>query len=268
MQQRVHRSNWLNRTKIMRFYPSAFTGKERDSETGFGYFGARYMDYELMTMWLSVDPMADKYPSLTPFHYCRWNPLSRIDSDGKMDSLYLYGRNDKMKKDALIFMQNQCRNLKLSEQDGFVFYTGEPKTEKEQYIANLISDKTIYVMLWLKEDNILPNKKQINEGGGAYGGNYFIYDDKDSKEIECVWATQYINVKQAKKVNQNGLVFWHEAAEAYESALLSLEKRVESPSNTDSPNCNYQEAHKNASKLFPGDVTIENGQYHIYNLQQ
>ena len=243
----------------------AFTGKEKDAEIGYGYFGARYMDHELMTMWLSVDPLADKYPSLTPFHYCRWNSLSRIDSDGKMDSLYLCG-SDKMKKDALIFMQNQCGNLKLSEKDGFVSYTGEPKTEKEKYIANLISDKTIYVELWLKEDNILPNKKQINEGGGAYGGNYFIYDNKDSKEIEYVWATQYINVKQAKKVNQNGLVFWHEAAEAYESALLSRKKKVESPTNTDSPDCNYREAHNNASKLFPGDVIIENGQYHIYSL--
>ena len=33
-----------------------FTGKERDEETGYGYFGARYMDHELMTMWLNVDP--------------------------------------------------------------------------------------------------------------------------------------------------------------------------------------------------------------------
>ena len=39
-----------------------FTGKERDSETGFSYFGARYYDSDLMTGWLSVDPMADKYP--------------------------------------------------------------------------------------------------------------------------------------------------------------------------------------------------------------
>ena len=44
----------------MRFYPFGFTGKERDEETGFGYFGAMYMDHELMTMWLSVDPMSDK----------------------------------------------------------------------------------------------------------------------------------------------------------------------------------------------------------------
>ena len=41
-------------------HPFVFTGKERDEETGYGYFGARHMDHDLMTLWLSVDPMADK----------------------------------------------------------------------------------------------------------------------------------------------------------------------------------------------------------------
>ena len=61
----------------------SFTGKERDEETGYGYFGARYMDYELMTMWLSVDPMADKYPSISPYAYCAWNPMKLVDPDGR-----------------------------------------------------------------------------------------------------------------------------------------------------------------------------------------
>ena len=60
-----------------------FTGKEKDSETGFSYFGARYLDHELMTMWLSVDPMADKYPSLSPYAYCAWNPVKLVDPDGR-----------------------------------------------------------------------------------------------------------------------------------------------------------------------------------------
>ncbi len=60
-----------------------FTGKEKDEETGFGYFGARYMDHELMTMWLSVDPMADKYPSISPYAYCAWNPIRLVDPDGR-----------------------------------------------------------------------------------------------------------------------------------------------------------------------------------------
>ena len=59
-----------------------FIGKERDSETGFSYFGARYYDSDLMTAWLSVDPMADKYPSLSPYAYCAWNPIRLVDSNG------------------------------------------------------------------------------------------------------------------------------------------------------------------------------------------
>ncbi len=65
------------------FLLCSFTGKERDEETGYGYFGARYMDHELMTMWLSVDPMADKYPSISPYAYCAWNPVKLVDPDGK-----------------------------------------------------------------------------------------------------------------------------------------------------------------------------------------
>ena len=60
-----------------------FTGKERDEETGYGYFGARYMDHELTTMWLSVDPMADKYLSISPYAYCAWNPVKLVDPDGR-----------------------------------------------------------------------------------------------------------------------------------------------------------------------------------------
>ena len=70
-------------------YPFPFTGKERDEETGYGYFGARYMDHELMTMWLSVDPMADKYPSISPYAYCAWNPVRLVDPDGREVSTHI-----------------------------------------------------------------------------------------------------------------------------------------------------------------------------------
>ncbi|MCQ2300146.1 MAG: hypothetical protein MJZ81_08500, partial [Bacteroidales bacterium] len=56
-----------------------FTGKEKDYESGYHYFGARYYDSELLTGWLSVDPMSDKYPSLSPYNYCAWNPMIFVD---------------------------------------------------------------------------------------------------------------------------------------------------------------------------------------------
>ncbi len=69
-------------TKIGILRHTTFTGKERDEETGYGYFGARYMDHALTTMWLSIDPMADKYPSISPYAYCAWNPVRLVDPDG------------------------------------------------------------------------------------------------------------------------------------------------------------------------------------------
>ena len=60
-----------------------FTGKETDCETGFSYFGARYYDPTLLTGWTAVDPMADKYPSLSPYNYCAWNPMKLVDPDGR-----------------------------------------------------------------------------------------------------------------------------------------------------------------------------------------
>ena len=35
-----------------------------------------------MTGWLSVDPMMDKYPSISPYAYCAWNPMKLVDPDG------------------------------------------------------------------------------------------------------------------------------------------------------------------------------------------
>ena len=58
-----------------------FTGKERDEETAYDYFGARYYDSDLC-QWLSVDPMSDKYPSLSPYMYCAGNPVVLVDTDG------------------------------------------------------------------------------------------------------------------------------------------------------------------------------------------
>ena len=73
------------------FPPSSFTGKERDEETGNGYFGARYMDYELLTSFISVYRYASKYPSISPYAYCAWNPIRLIDPTG--DTLDIRGGN-------------------------------------------------------------------------------------------------------------------------------------------------------------------------------
>lgn len=109
MNKPAHKTEEVNRIQTMRFHPFVFTSnaprkgkriplneinynEQRDEETGYGYLprqarqahhGARYMDHELMTMWLSVDPLADKYPNISPYAYCAWNPVKLVDPDGR-----------------------------------------------------------------------------------------------------------------------------------------------------------------------------------------
>ena len=82
MSRSAHKTEGANRIKSMWFYPSSFTGKERDRETRFSYFGARYYDSDLSGLFLSVDPMSDKYPSISPYAYCAWNPVKLVDPMG------------------------------------------------------------------------------------------------------------------------------------------------------------------------------------------
>ncbi|MBR6334005.1 MAG: RHS repeat-associated core domain-containing protein [Bacteroidales bacterium] len=62
-----------------------FSAQERDSETGLSYFGSRYYSSDL-SIWLSVDPMSDKYASTSSYAYCRNQPIILVDPNGKFDT--------------------------------------------------------------------------------------------------------------------------------------------------------------------------------------
>ncbi|HEU0228231.1 MAG TPA: RHS repeat-associated core domain-containing protein, partial [Arachidicoccus soli] len=59
-----------------------FTSKEKDVETGYDYFGARYYDSRV-ARWMQVDPLYEKHPDFSPYNYVLNNPLKLIDPDGK-----------------------------------------------------------------------------------------------------------------------------------------------------------------------------------------
>jgi RHS repeat-associated protein len=73
---------FVEQRSITSYYtPYTFSAKERDLETGYSYFGARYYDADI-SIWLSVDPMSDASRSMSPYNYCYLNPIVVIDPDG------------------------------------------------------------------------------------------------------------------------------------------------------------------------------------------
>ena len=62
--------------------PYKFNGKELDEESSLYYYGARYYDPRI-SIWGSVDPLAEKYPSWSPYNYCFSNPIKLVDPNGE-----------------------------------------------------------------------------------------------------------------------------------------------------------------------------------------
>lgn len=63
--------------------PYKFNGKELDEGTGMYYYGARYYDPRI-SVWVSVDPLTEKFPSISSYTYTFNNPIKYIDPDGRI----------------------------------------------------------------------------------------------------------------------------------------------------------------------------------------
>ena len=115
-----------------------FTGKERDWETGYDYFGARFYDHR-KGFWNSVDPLADKYPNVTPYLYCNGNPIMLVDPDGRDVKKFLRGlqRNITANMSLSIGLQlglkfNLAKKLDVEAEMNF----GSYQIDNEHDIAN------------------------------------------------------------------------------------------------------------------------------------
>ena len=144
-----------------------FSAKEKDSETGLSYFGARYYSSDL-SVWLSVDPMSEKYPYQSNYVYCSNNPLKVIDpngedewevnksghirhvdgSEGMPDKLFAvrgFGANKFRKRtdiDGLNVDGEIMKGLTASEKSGKIcFYQSDCSYDMEE-IFNYLADNT------------------------------------------------------------------------------------------------------------------------------
>ena len=116
-----------------------FSAKEKDSETGLSYFGSRYYSSDL-SVWLSVDPQAAKYPSLSPYVYCADNPVKLVDPNGE-DPIYaknFWGRVKKIGDDgrcsngSYLVRGSTAKAVRSATKAG-EFYTGDLSVNDEVF---------------------------------------------------------------------------------------------------------------------------------------
>ena len=179
-----------------------FTGRELDAETGYSYFGARYYAPASLAAWLSVDPMSDKNPSISPYAYCAWNPLKLVDPNGEeveydsfFDRCYVFVAricskgfrmryNDlKDSKEVYVFNYNDNGDNKLTT-DGeklFINYSLDPASRKDgSTIISLLMHETEHAVQF--EYGEIGFQK--DESGKWQSLNFDINDELKAREFE------------------------------------------------------------------------------------
>lgn len=120
----MYQGSWWCVEISMLKYRFGFNGMEKDDEVkGAGNsmdFGARMYDSRL-GRWMSVDPLAIKYPSFSPFNFVLNSPILYVDQNG--EEVYLYTSiGTKNKTKVLIAVINA---------DGIKYKTTDEKLKKQ-----------------------------------------------------------------------------------------------------------------------------------------
>jgi len=165
--------------------PYQFTGKEKDDETGYNYFGARYYNSDI-SIWLSVDPMSDERSHLSPYNYCQWRPLIRVDVDGLLDDHWAVCviTGDRIYISDMGGDQIQYVTLVRPVEDGGMEYLGTERIEGVDFFHGpvrggyMVSGRD----LWMDLDIDNYNRNSYDFGtGGLY--EYSHYDLRKRYEL-------------------------------------------------------------------------------------
>lgn len=152
--------------------PYLYNGKELDEETRLYYYGARYYDYRT-SLWQSVDPVINKDNNISPYVYCRNNPIKLSDPDGKS---------------AVASLNKKTKTITVTQK--LIFYGSEATR------ANVDAIKKGLESQWNNASSNMTKKIRINEKTGAV-------NPKKSKGTEYnvvfVFETEITDEAGAKK---------------------------------------------------------------------
>ncbi len=160
--------------------PYTFSAKEKDSESGYNYFGARYYTDNIM-MWLSVDPMSDKYPSMSPYMYCAGNPVMLRDPDGRKIDGVTYNKKTKKfeySQEAKERGTERYINARTLTKCGTRGVMRMLRSRKMFYIH--VTDKPMFIEDNDGETNGYSRIPGIAENNHIYISTYYFGDKKDN----------------------------------------------------------------------------------------
>jgi len=136
--------------------PDKYGGKELDRDNGIDWYDSQARFYDPMIgRTTTIDPMSEKYYSVSPYVWCKSNPINRVDPNGMEDyynlhGKYIYSEGDSQEKMLVISMKLEETDIRKAVQENKVI----PVPNQEVIDAmNIIFDRS---------DNNSPNEHGFN----------------------------------------------------------------------------------------------------------
>jgi len=215
---------------------------------GYSYFGARYYDPEL-SIWLSVDPKASKYPSWSPYNYCLNNPIKLIDPDGR-DVIVTGDAADEATR------RLSTRNITVTRdaETGRLSVEGRAKNRSERLLVRAIESDRVTVNLTANNSNVIRTDENGNTVESGYGGAFMgnsLTRNENGKPVSAQ-TQQFVSMDA---LNENfepgniGKAINHEITESYKGGKISMRRNEEAvPAFRGTNNTIYNRAHNRASR--------------------
>ena len=158
--------------------PYKYNGKELDRTNGLDLYdyGARHMDAAL-GRFTTMDPLCEKYYSISPYAYCAGNPINYIDPDG--DSIYVADkyREQFLKDLSKTFGNRIVKDFSFSS-SGNLVYIGSTKDMNDNQLAlfngmNKLMGEEMITKIYYKNEYLLETGNSVklvntNDYGGAF----------------------------------------------------------------------------------------------------
>lgn len=191
--------------------PYKWGGKEWDEEQGAYDFGAR-MYSASDARWTTMDPLCEKYYSISPYAYCAGNPVNLVDPDGQ--SIWIFSEEERVfirYKEGELFYAN---GDKYDGSDGLVWLVSE--TINALYDLN---DSIINDVLSTLEQSELPHAFLFNsafDDGVLADGDYGESLANEGKPVGS-WIKLSLKQRKTDDVHSSYITtVGHELSHAYD----------------------------------------------------